>query len=351
MLSILIPCLNEEKTISRAIEVAYSAGKKFFKDDFELLVADNGSTDKSVHLIEVSKKARLVRVPIKGYGAALHWGIMHAKGDYVFFADADLSYDFMELKKFLDLINNGYDLILGSRLKGRIYKGAMPPLNRYLGTPLLTWLIRVMYGIRTTDCNSGMRLVKKSFYKKLHMKNSGMEWASELLLRTALIKGKYSEVPIKFYKDKRGSTPHLARWADGWRHLKAIILIKPNFLFIPFIVLCILTFISLVKLSLDFVFFFGLFSGALFLSILAAKLLKLAIDDKQDRILRVMNKVSLVGISAVGTSAAFISLFVIPGTHIGTKLFIVSIVAVFNIWVFFIETIKTHLVERLPEDL
>jgi glycosyltransferase involved in cell wall biosynthesis len=222
----VIPCLNEVNTIEKAVSQAQNALKLIGITSAEIIVVDNGSIDGSVEKVIKQDIARVIRMPTRGYGAALRRGIMKAKSQYVFFADADLSYDFLEIKKFIPLVQKNYDLILGSRFKGRITKGAMPFLNRYLGTPLLTFLIKIMYGIKTSDCNSGMRMIKKDFYKKLNMRNSGMEWASELLIKTAMAGGKYAEVPINFYKDKRGSEPHLLRWTDGLRHLRTIILIK-----------------------------------------------------------------------------------------------------------------------------
>ncbi|MCJ7740481.1 glycosyltransferase family 2 protein [Candidatus Microgenomates bacterium] len=176
-LSIVIPCLNEEVTIKRAVQTAYLSAKQLLKNNFEIIVADNGSTDGSLQKLSKIKHIRLIHVLVKGYGAALHFGILSAKYPYALFADADLSYDFSETGKFLPKIDKNFDLILGSRIQGNIEKGAMPFLHRFLGTPVLTFLIRLIYGIKTTDCNSGMRAVKRSFYRQLHMKNSGMEWA------------------------------------------------------------------------------------------------------------------------------------------------------------------------------
>jgi glycosyltransferase involved in cell wall biosynthesis len=214
--SLVIPCLNEAQTLRECILDAKKYGNKFFRNAYEILVSDNGSTDGS---LKIAKKEgiRIIKVPVRGYGAALHWGILNSKSTYSLIADADLSYPFSNLKMFKKMIIKKPDLVLGSRLKGKIEKGAMPFLHRYFGTPVLTALIRIIYGIKTTDCNSGMRLIKNNFYKNLNMRNSGMEWASELLLKTALKKGKYLEVKIDFKKDKRVRRPHLDTWADGWR--------------------------------------------------------------------------------------------------------------------------------------
>lgn len=346
--SIVIPCLNEGRTILEAVVKAQNALKNAGISKSEVIVADNGSEDGSQELVVKQGVARLIDVPVKGYGAALHWGIMKAKSTYVFFADADLSYDFVEIKKFIPFIYQGYDLVLGSRFKGRIMKGAMPFLNRYFGTPVLTLLIRAMYGIDTSDCNSGMRMIKKGFYKKLHMRNSGMEWASELILKTAIVRGKYGEVPIKFYKDKRGVKPHLLRWTDGWRHSKAIVLVKPNYLFM-FVALFGALALYFINKSFDLVYFFALLSGSIFLSVLAAKMLNYAVNGRSSRIITFINKLPVVIIAILMTMVSFVALFLIPAEHLGTKLAITAAVMIFDVWVFLIETIKTHLVNRLPD--
>lgn len=348
LLSLVIPCLNEEGTIEEVVETAYQAGKKWVPGKFEVVVADNGSSDGSVEKVKKQGVARLIKVPVRGYGAALHWGILKAKGKFVLYTDADLSYDFRETEKFLKYIKSDYDLVLGSRFKGKIDEEAMPFLNRYLGTPFLTALIRLMYRIKTSDCNSGMRMVKKSFYQQLHMRNSGMEWASELLLKTALHRGKYAEVSINFHRDQRERSSHLLRWVDGWRHFKAIVLLKPNSLAIPLLFFAILTGIF-VKTSFGISFFFALLTGALFLSILAVKMLHYAIEGTQSRVLRLIQKLPIVPLAIIVTILGFIQLFLIPEEHLGTKLFISSIVIIFDMWVFLMETIKTHLVNVLPE--
>lgn len=350
LLSLVIPCLNEEGTIEEAVETAYQAGKKWVPGKFEVVVADNDSSDGSVEKVKKQGVARLIKVPVRGYGAALHWGILKAKGKFVLYTDADLSYDFQETKKFIPFIKKDFDLILGSRMKGKIDEGAMPFLNQYLGTPLLTGLIRLIYRIKTTDCNSGMRMVKKSFYQTLHMRNSGMEWASELLLKTALHKGKYAEVPINFYKDQRNRPPHLLRWADGWRHLKAIVLLKPNSLAIFLPIFLIIAVVILPK-SFGVAFFFGLLTEALLLSLLALKMLQFAIEGKESRLIKLVRKLPITPIGILVTIIAFAFLFIIPDIHLGTKLLLASAAIIFDVWVFLMETIETHLINRLSESI
>lgn len=349
-LSIVIPCLNEETTIKKAVQTAYLSARRLLKRNFEIVVADNGSTDRSLQILSKIKYIKLVRVPVKGYGAALHYGILSAKYPFALFADADLSYDFGETGKFLPEINENYDLILGSRIEGNIERGAMPFLHRFLGTPILTFLIRMIYGIKTTDCNSGMRVVKRSFYRQLHMKNSGMEWASELLIKTALNGGKYAEVPINFHKDKRGKSAHLKRWEDGWRHLKVVILLKPvSLLFIAF--LFMLIGVVFFKTSLFTILAMGLLSEFLVFSYLAANKLETAIERKTNKVNELLEKTPIVLLAIMMSSVGLILLFLISDYHLFTKYILLFQIVIFDLWVFFIETIKTHLINTLPENI
>lgn len=348
-LTIVIPCLNEKGTIRRSINDALTQAKKYFPNSFQVIVADNGSTDGSLKIIKsFGRRVTLVNVPVRGYGAALHWGILKAKGKYVCFADADLSYPFSNLKKFKPLLKNKPDLLLGSRLRGNIQQGAMPPLHRYLGTPILTLLIRLIYQIPTSDCNSGMRIIKKSFYKKLNMRNSGMEWASELLLKTALKKGNYQEVPIDFRKDKRNRKPHLSTWSDGWRHLKAIILLKPVLLELS-IFLFLLLAIFVYHISFALTTLFILLSVVSFFSWLALKFLAFAIESVPNLISNQLNSNLLVPLVLLFTLLNFAVILLLSDKHLGSKMILISINSIIFIWVFLVETIKTHLINRLPD--
>jgi len=347
--TLLIPCLNERDTIKQAAEDAKENCEKYLSKNYEIIVADNGSTDGTLNILKKIDGIKIINVPVKGYGAALHWGIMKAKGKYIIFADADLSYPFTNIKGFIFQEKFNPDLVLGSRIKGNLEKGAMPFLHRYLGTPILTFLIRLLYGIPTTDSNSGMRMVKKSFYKKLNMRCSGMEWASELLLKTALNNGKYIEVPILFKKDKRTKSPHLSTWPDGWRHLKSILLLKPSSLYILLIIFPVLALISYINKSFGFTFLFMNLTVVLFLSLIVLNLLSAAINGKPTKLSTFLVKFRLVPITILFFLFVGLIILFIPDTHLGTKLFLVSILGIIFMWIFLVETIKTHLISRLPD--
>lgn len=348
-LTVVIPCLNEKRTIKRSINDVKVNVKKFLNvTNIEIIIADNGSTDGSLEIIKKIKGIKLINVPVKGYGAALHWGIMNSKSKYVIFADADLSYPFSNISQFIKYLDDDYDLILGSRIKGSIAKGSMPLLHRYLGTPVLTFLIRFLYKIPTTDCNSGMRMVKRSFYTKLNMRNSGMEWASELLLKIAMNKGKYFEVPITFNKDKRGKKPHLSTWPDGWRHLKAIILLKPSTLIYSIFVFAILA-LLLSKISFSAFFFFVTISIVTGFSYLTLDLLSSIINKKISKISSFLMEFKLVPFTLLFTIVVCVLITFIPDSHLGTKLLLTSILGITFMWIFLIETIKTHLINKLPD--
>lgn len=348
-LSIVIPCLNESETIKRVVRDAKKSALKSKIKNFEIIIADGGSTDGTLEFLKKHKSIKVIGVPTKGYGAALHWGILKASGDYIFYADADLSYPFAELQKFIPFLSKGYDLVLGSRLKGKIDKGAMPFLHRYLGTPILTALINLLYGIRTTDSNSGMRLVKKDFYKKLQMRNAGMEWSSELLIKTAIHHGLYGEVPIHFQKDKRSYHPHLNTWTDGWRNLKAILLPTPETLIIPSLIFLFFG-LFFYSRSLPKSLYFLTMSFMFQLSYLAAKILNYSIHPEKSVFINWLLKFPVV-ITATSLSLISLILTLITSFPKEITLIIISASAIIDMWVFFIEAVKTHLINILPKRL
>ncbi|MBI2591252.1 MAG: glycosyltransferase family 2 protein [Candidatus Brennerbacteria bacterium] len=238
-LSIVIPCLNEEKTLPIVIVKSKNTIRKLGIEG-EVIIADNGSVDSSVKIAR-KLEARVIHVSKKGYGNALIGGMSEAQGEFLLMGDADDSYNFEEIDDFLRYIKNGYDIVIGTRLKGKIESGAMPFLHRYLGTPVLTFILNLLFKIKISDCNSGMRCLTKKAFNEMKLCSSGMEFASEMLIKAGLLKLKIKEIPITLYKDKRGKASHLNTWRDGWRHLKFMFLYSPTYLFlIPGITLTIL---------------------------------------------------------------------------------------------------------------
>lgn len=228
--SVVVPCLNESATLEKALGLAKSLIEKF-DGDGEIIVADNGSTDGSQE-IAIACGAKLVHASKKGYGFALLSGIAAAQGDAIVMGDADATYDFREAEPLVaSVLNKKCDLAMGSRLRGKIEKGAMPFLHRYLGTPVLTFLIRIFFGIKISDCNCGMRAFSKEAFEKMHLVSGGMEFASEMLIKSAIVGLRVSETPISLYKDIRNREPHLHTWRDGWRHLRFILLMAPHVVF------------------------------------------------------------------------------------------------------------------------
>ncbi len=229
-LTILMPCLNEVETIALCIKRA----KKLLDDfgiDGEILISDNGSTDGSQ---EIAQKlgARVVHCPIRGYGAALQHGIENAKGKYILMGDSDDSYHFDEAYPMIEKLREGFDVCMGTRLKGKIMPGAMPFLNRYLGNPVLTTIGKLFFKTGMSDFHCGMRAFDRSKILALGLVTTGMEWASEMIIKVRLMGLKMTEVPITLYKDGRSRPPHLKRWRDGWRHLRFMLLHSPFWLFI-----------------------------------------------------------------------------------------------------------------------
>lgn len=231
--SIVIPCLNEARTLPLVLaRIATLRATAFAHVDVEVIVSDNGSTDDSVRIAE-EHGARVVQCPVRGYGAALQYGIMHASHDVVCFADADGTYDFLETPVLVAELEKGYDLVLGSRLRGTIHPGAMPLSHQLVGTPVLTWCINMLYGrkgARISDCNSGFRCFRKSAFLTWRVTSPGMEFASEMLVKALKAGAAIAEVPISLHVDQRGRPPHLKKWRDGMRHLLHILLEAP-FLF------------------------------------------------------------------------------------------------------------------------
>jgi glycosyltransferase involved in cell wall biosynthesis len=230
-LSIIMPCLNEAETLQTCIQKA-----KAFLDRSgikgEIIIADNGSTDGSQE-ITLKNEARLVPVKEKGYGNALAGGIANARGKYIIMGDADDSYDFSELGQFLYKLRAGYDLVMGNRFDGKIVKGAMPALHKYLGNPVLSGIGRLFFkNPPCRDFHCGLRGFRKDAFEKLDLRTTGMEFASEMVVKATLQKLSITEVPITLYPDGRSRPPHLRSWRDGWRHLRFLLLYCPRWLFL-----------------------------------------------------------------------------------------------------------------------
>jgi glycosyltransferase involved in cell wall biosynthesis len=228
-LTILMPCLNEAETLAACIRQAVAAIRDA-QISGEVLVADNGSTDGSQQ-IATAEGARVIDVPTRGYGAALIAGIEAAHGKYIMMADADGSYHFEHLPRFLPKLDRGYDLVMGNRFAGAIEPGAMPPLHRFLGNPVLTTIGRVFFRIPVRDFHCGLRAFRRDAVLALNLRATGMEFASEMVVRSSLAGLRLTEVPTTLSPDGRSRPPHLRSWRDGWRHLRFLLLYSPRWLF------------------------------------------------------------------------------------------------------------------------
>lgn len=228
-LTLVMPCLNEAETLEVCIEKAQS----FFKKSGvagEIIVADNGSTDGSQKIANRCG-ARVVDVPVRGYGAALMGGIRAARGKYIVMADADDSYDLADLMPFLRKLREGFELVMGNRFKGGIKPGAMPPLHRYLGNPVLTGIGRLLFRTPAGDFHCGIRGFSKEAIERLDLHTTGMEFASEMVVKASLNGLRVTEVPTTLSPDGRSRPPHLRSWRDGWRHLRFLLIYSPRWLF------------------------------------------------------------------------------------------------------------------------
>jgi glycosyltransferase involved in cell wall biosynthesis len=229
LVTILMPCLNEAETLAFCVRQAVAA----LRDNNiagEVVVADNGSTDGS-QKIATDEGARVVPVPVRGYGAALIAGIEAARGRYILMADADASYHFEHLPRFLPKLEEGYDLVMGNRFSGSIEPGAMPPLHRYLGNPVLSSIGRIFFRIPVRDFHCGLRAFRRDPILGLNLRTTGMEFASEMVVKSSLAGLRMTEVPTTLSPDGRSRPPHLRSWRDGWRHLRFLLLFSPRWLF------------------------------------------------------------------------------------------------------------------------
>ncbi|MDH3328423.1 MAG: glycosyltransferase family 2 protein [Desulfobulbaceae bacterium] len=229
-LSIIMPCLNEAETIADCIGNA----QRFLRENNingEVVIGDNGSTDGSIDIAQ-SLGGRVVHAVTQGYGAACAAAATEASGRYIIMGDADSSYDFYHLMPFVKALRQGNDLVMGNRFKGGIEPGAMPLKNRYLGNPLLSAVGRILFSSRIGDFHCGLRGFSKTAFEKMDLKSTGMEFASEMVLKAQLLGMQFAEVPTTLSVDGRSRKPHLRPWRDGLRHLKIMFLFSPRYLFL-----------------------------------------------------------------------------------------------------------------------
>jgi len=254
-LSVILPCLNEGRALGSSLEKIKKVIKKN-KLNTEIIVVDNGSSDNSCKIAK-RKKVKLVYEPKRGYGAACLRGFQAAKGEYLFLVDADESYDFIEITKFIGELKKGYDFVIGNRFKGKIDKGAMPWAHKYIGNPLLSSILRLFFKAKINDVHCGMKALTKRAFKKLNLQTKGMEFASEMVIQAIKKDLKIKEIPINYYKRKGASK--LKSFRDGWKHLRFMLLYSPLFLFfIPGVLLFLIGLISIVWLYFGSLNIFGI---------------------------------------------------------------------------------------------
>lgn len=254
IVSVVIPCLNEEKTVGLCVEKA----RRYFSKNRvlgEIIVVDNGSSDLSAQ-VAAAAGARVVLEPLRGYGAAYLRGFKEARGRYLVMGDGDNTYDLSDLDPFIDPLKAGFDLVMGSRFKGKIHRGAMPWANRYIGNPFLTGLYRIFFRTNLTDIHCGMRSFTKAAYQRLNLHCLGMEFASEMVMESLQKKMKIAEVPIEYYP--REGRSKLQPVKDAWRHLRFMLLFCPTWLyFVPGVLLGGFGFLTMLLLMNGPVHFLG----------------------------------------------------------------------------------------------
>ena len=228
--SVVMPCLNEANSLAYCVDKAVKAFREAGLTG-EVVVADNGSTDGSIQIAE-EHGARVIRVAERGYGAALRAGIAGARGPFIIMGDADDSYDFNDVPRFVEKLREGHDIVMGNRFRGEIKPGAMPSLHKYFGNPGLTAVLNTLFHARIGDGYCGMRGFTRSLYDRLDLRSSGMEFALEMIIKSAQIGARIAEIPVILWPDKRGRAPHLRSFRDGWRSLRFMLLYAPNWLFL-----------------------------------------------------------------------------------------------------------------------
>jgi len=253
--TILLPCLNEIQALPHCLTNAHAALRRIeaeFGFSGEILVSDNGSTDGS-QALALSLGARVEPVPVRGYGAALIAGCHAARGRFILMGDADGSYDFNDGVAMIGKLAEGSALCMGSRFDGGITPGAMPWKNRHIGNPLLTGMLNLFFRSGINDAHCGLRAIRKESFQRLRLSGTGMEFASEMVIKAALLKLPISQVPAKLLPDLRDRAPHLRPWRDGWRHLRYLLMLAPNWLFgVPAIAAVFFGIVVLAKAAMQY---------------------------------------------------------------------------------------------------
>ena len=254
-LSIVLPCLDEEASVGAVVDEAWTGIRRSGLEG-EVVVVDNGSTDRSAEIAE-ERGARVVHEPMRGYGSAYLRGLEEARGELIVMADADGTYPLADLDPFLERLRQGDDLVLGSRFRGKIHAGAMPWAHRWIGNPILTWILNVFFGVKVSDAHCGLRAIRRDALPVLQLQSTGMEFASEMILKASKRKLRISDVPID-YRPRTGESK-LNTWRDGWRHLRFMLVHSSTFLFIiPGLVLLALGLAIMIPLAAGPVELFGL---------------------------------------------------------------------------------------------
>jgi glycosyltransferase involved in cell wall biosynthesis len=229
-LSVVLPCLNEEETVGGCIDKI----RRVFSDhkiNGEIIVVDNGSTDQTVPIVQsYDNSVQLLTEPERGYGATLRRGIDYARGKYVIIGDADGTYDFLEIPRFVDLLRRGYELVMGSRFRGKILPGAMSWSHRYIGNPILSGILKLFFGGNVSDSHCGLRGFNRAAYAGMGLSATGMEFASEIVMYALMRRLKIAEVPITYYP-RRGKSK-LSEFRDAWRHIRFMLIYSPSYLFL-----------------------------------------------------------------------------------------------------------------------
>src|SRR5260370_9140409 len=228
--SVVIPCLNEANSLAYCVDKAMKAFREAGLSG-EVIVADNGSADGSIQIAE-ERGARVIRVAERGYGAALGAGIGGARGPFIIMGDADDSYDFTDVPRFVEKLREGNDMVMGNRFSGGIKPGAMPSLHKYFGNPGLTAILNTLFHAHIGDGYCAMRWFTRSLYDRLDLRSTRVEFALEMIIKSAQIGARIAEIPIILWPDKRGRAPHLRSFRDGWRSLRFMLLYAPNWLFL-----------------------------------------------------------------------------------------------------------------------